>query len=95
MLIKALNTFSGILDLSSLERLQESNPIEQIPFRHYLRPGNIIEVDDKFYTLVSIQNAIRMGYIEVGNLGVDPNLNKALIDPSYSGTTITKPAGES
>lgn len=91
MLIKALQTFSGVLDLSALERLQEANPCEKYPFRLYIRPGESVEVDDKFYSLTSIQNAIRWGYIQVGNL---PNLNVTLIDLSYAGTTMTQTAGE-
>jgi hypothetical protein len=91
VIIKALNTFSGILDLSALERLQESNPCEKYPFRLYIRPGQVVEADDKFYSLTSIQNALRLGYIQIGNLS---NLNVSLIDPSYSGTTVTQTAGE-
>lgn len=94
MIIKALNTFSGILDLSALERLQEQDPIEKYPFRHFIRPGESIEVDDKFYTLTSIQNALAGGYIEIGNIPDDPNMNSALVDPSYSGTTLAGIAGE-
>lgn len=91
MIIKALNTFSGILDLSALERLQESNPCEKYPFRLYIRPGEAVEADDKFFTLTSIQNALKLGYIQVGNLG---NLNTTLFDPSYTGITMTRKAGE-
>ncbi len=94
MIIKALNTFGGILDLSALERLQESNPIEHYPFRLYIKPGESIEVDDKFYTLTRIQSALNAGYIEIGNVKVDPSLNKSLIDSSYSGTIMTQTAGE-
>lgn len=94
MIIKALNTFSGILDLSSLERLQESNPFEKYPFRLYMRPGESVEVDDRYYTLTSIRNAIDLGYIEVGNL-IGLNLVARLVDLSYSGTVLTKVAGES
>ena len=94
MKIKALYTFSGILDLGALERLQEQNPVEKIPFRHYIRPGEIIEVNDKFYSLACIQNAISAGYIEVGDVAIDPYQNSTLIDPSFSGTTIKKTAGE-
>jgi len=95
MKIKALYTFNGILDLGALERLQEQNPVEKIPFRHYIRPGEIIEVDDKFFSLVAIQNAISAGYIEVGDVAIDPYQNSTLVDPSFSGTTIKKVAGES
>lgn len=91
MIIKALNTFSSILDLSALERLQESNPYEKYPFHLYIRPGEVIEVDDKYYTLTSIQNALRLGYIQIGNL---PEFNTFLVDPSYSGTTMVRTAGE-
>jgi len=91
MIIKALNTFSGILDLSALERLQESNPIEKYPFRLYMRPDQVVEVDNKFYTLASIQNALRLGYIQIGNLS---EFNVSLIDSSYSGTTMVRTAGE-
>lgn len=65
MIINALNTFSGILDLSALERLQESNPCEKYPFRVSIRAGESIVADDKFYTLTSIQNAIALGYIQI------------------------------
>lgn len=92
MIIKALNTFNGVLDLGALERLQESNPCEKYPFRAYVRPGDVIEVDDKFYTLLSIQNALRLGYIQIGSVS---NLNTSLIDGSYTGTTVELIAGES
>ena len=92
MIIKALNTFSGILDLSALERLQEFNPFEKYPFRLYVRPGDIVEADDEFYTLTSIQNALRLGYIQIGNLS--ESLSTQLVDLSYSGTTISQTAGE-
>ena len=95
MIIKALHTFAGILDLSSLERLQESNPIESYPFHLYIRAGDIVQVDDKFFTLTSIQNAIKLGYVEVGNISNDSSYNTSLIDPSFNGITITHVAGES
>lgn len=94
MFIKALHTFSGILDLSALERLQESNPSEKDNFRVSIRPGEVIEADDKFYSLTNIQNALRMGYIEIGDIPSIPNLTSSLIDPSYNGTTMSKTAGE-
>jgi len=94
MIIKALNTFSGILDLSSLERLQETNPVEKNSFRIHIRPGQEIEVDDACYNLTSVQNAIRLGYIQVGNIPEIPSLNYRLVDPSYSGVTLSKTAGE-
>jgi len=94
MIIKALNTFSGILDLSALERLQESNPYEKGNFRHYIRPGETIEVDDTCYTLTSVQNALRLGYIQIGDMPDVPSLNYKLVDPSYFGITLSKTAGE-
>ena len=94
VIIKALNTFSGILDLSALERLQESNPCEKYPFRLYIRPGQVVEADDKFYSLTSIQNALRLGYIQIGNLPSIPDLNVSLVDPSFNGITVSQIAGE-
>jgi hypothetical protein len=94
MIIKALHTFSGTLDLSALERLQESNPLEAYPFRLYIKPGESIYADDKFYALTSIQNAIKLGYIEIGDVG-NTTLNTSLVDHTYHGTTITQIAGES
>jgi len=94
MIIRALNTFSGILDLSALERLQESNPYEKDNFRISIRPGEVIEVDDKCYSLTAIQNAIRLGYIQIGDMPSIPTLNYTLVDPSYNGITMSKVAGE-
>lgn len=91
MIIKALNTFVGVLDLSAMERLQEANPYEKCSFRISLRPGQSVEVDDGYYGLASIQNAMRMGYVEIGNLR---NQNAMLLDHSYSGVTVTQIAGE-
>jgi len=95
MIIKALFTFEGILDLSSLERLQEQSIFEKYPFRLNMRPGEVIEVDDKFFSLISVQNALSLGYIEIGNLqdGSNP-INPNLIDPSYMGTSLIQIAGE-
>jgi len=94
MIIRALNTFGGVLDLSALERLQESNPCEKFPFRLYIRPGQSVEVDDKFYSLTSIQNALKLGYIQIGNIPSIPTLNSTLMDFAYNGTTMTQVAGE-
>jgi hypothetical protein len=92
MIIKALNTFTSVLDLSAMERLQERNPCEMYPFRLFMRPGDVVEADDKFYNLLRIQDALRLGYIEIGNLGNNQNPN--LVDMSYVGTTMTQTAGE-
>jgi hypothetical protein len=65
MIIHATNAFQGILDLSAGERLQEDNPVEKIPFRLYMKPGDTVTVEDHFYTLRNIQNALRLGYIQI------------------------------
>jgi len=94
MIIKALNTFKGILDLSALERIQESNSVEKKELRIHIRPGQQIEVDDSCYYLKRVQDAIKLGYIQVGNIPNTPNLNYNLIDLSYSGITLSQTAGE-
>jgi hypothetical protein len=94
MVIKALNTFASILDLSSMERLQEGNPCEQYPFRLFMRPGDVAVVDDKFYNLIRIQDALRLGYIQIGDMPKTPILNTTMIDPSYNGRTMAQIAGE-
>ena len=93
MIIKALNTFASVLDLSAMERLQEGNPCEHYPFRLFMRPGDVVTVDDKFYSLIRIQDALRLGYIEIGNLPSTPS-SISLVDFTFTGTTVTMPAGE-
>lgn len=65
MKIKANTNFKGILDLSSREELYNKNPIEGLPFRLTIKPGQTICVDDKWYTLKNIQSALKTGYIEI------------------------------
>ncbi len=65
MIIKATNKFSGLLDLSPKERVQEDNFFEQEHISIHLRPGKQIEIDDKWYTLSSIQEALQLEYIEI------------------------------
>lgn len=65
MIITALNTFTGRLDLSSNQRLQELNEMEGLPFQLTMVPGQVETVDDEFYSLRSIQSAIASGYISV------------------------------
>lgn len=65
MIIKAKRNFNGILDLSSLERIREDNHLEAYPFRLTIKPGQLIEVDDKWYTLTNIQNSLKAEYIEI------------------------------
>lgn len=65
MIITALNTFTGRLDLSANPRLQDLNEMEALPFQLTMIPGQIETVDDEFYSLRSIQSAIASGYITV------------------------------
>ena len=65
MIITALNTFQGRLDLSANPILQDLNEIEALPFQLTMVPGQTATVDNKFYTLRSIQSAISAGYISV------------------------------
>ena len=65
MIITATSALKGILDLSSGERLQETNPVEKIPFRLYLKPGQTVNVEDHFYTLRNVQSALAAGLINI------------------------------
>lgn len=65
MRIRAKTNFTGVLDLSTQERLGESNPLEAETMRAYIKPGETIDVDDKFFYTLNIQNALRLGYIDV------------------------------
>ena len=65
MKILATNKFKGSLDLSSKEDFHNKNPIEKLPFRVTIKSGQTITVDDKWYTLHSIQSALKIGYIEI------------------------------
>ena len=66
MLIETTPLFtSGRLDLSANQVLQDLNEIEALPFQLVMFPGQSREVDDKFYTLRSIQGAISAGLITV------------------------------
>ena len=67
MIITANNNFSGYLDLSAMERLKESNPLESIPFRLSIRAGESVTVDDQFRFLHNIQEAIKAGYISISS----------------------------
>jgi hypothetical protein len=86
MIITATPALQGILDLSSGERLQEDNPVEKIPFRLYLKPGQTVTVEDHFYTLRNIQNALKAGLIQITlqytrmHVGPVPPTNPALLD---------------
>ena len=65
MIITALNTFSGKLDLSANQRLQDKSGLEGLPFQLVVVPGQVITVEDKWYNLRSIQSAISSGFISV------------------------------
>jgi len=65
MRIRAKQPFPSAIDLSTLERLKEKNPIEAIPFKLLMKPGQVVDVDDQFRFIHNIQAAIRQGYIEI------------------------------
>lgn len=65
MIITALNTFNGRIDLSANQRLQDISEIEGLPFQLTMIPGQVETVDDKWYELRSIQSAIASGFITV------------------------------
>ena len=69
MIITALNTFNGRVDLSSNQRLQDLNEIEALPFQLTMVTGEVVTVDDRFYTLRSIQSALASGFISID---IDP-----------------------
>jgi len=58
MIITATNKIPGRVDLGSLQRLHEDNPVEREPFSASIGPKERIEVDDKYYTLINIQNSL-------------------------------------
>jgi len=65
MRITATYIFTGKITLSSSQRLQEPNFYENEPFSVTLRPGQSVEVDDKYYELKCIQDSITQGLIVV------------------------------
>ena len=65
MIITGLNTIYGKLDLSALQRLQEDNPIENASFHLAIKAGDVVEVNDKYCGLISVQNALKLGLIEI------------------------------
>lgn len=65
MIIKATSICPANVDISSRERLSDKNPVERLPFRISIRHGQTIDVDDKYYTLENLQNALKLGYIEI------------------------------
>ena len=65
MIITASHTFRGMLDLSANPTLEDLNELEALPFHLTMKSGQVITVDDKFYSLRNIQGAIKAGYITV------------------------------
>src|ERR1035437_7772386 len=65
MIITALYTFDGTIDLSANQKLQDLNELEALPFRLAMVPGQVATVDDKFYYLRSIQSALSDGLIHI------------------------------
>ena len=66
MKITATNNFVGLLDLSSLARLHEQNPVEGLTFHLQIKPNQIIYgIDNKWYTLWNIQQALIKHYITI------------------------------
>ena len=63
MIITASHTFRGMLDLSANPTLEDLNELEALPFHLTMKSGQVITVDDKFYSLRNIQGAIKAGYI--------------------------------
>ena len=69
MIITALHTFQGKIDLSANQILQDLSEMEALPFQLFMEPGQVAVVDDKFYVLRSIQSAEANGFI---NVVIDP-----------------------
>ena len=63
MIITALKTFRGKLNLANNPSLKNISPIEGVAFQLTMIPGQVTTVDDKFYSLASIQSAIAYGFI--------------------------------
>jgi hypothetical protein len=66
MIITVNKVFAGTLDLSALERVEDLG-VDKLPFHLIVRPGQVIEVDDRWYNLVNIQSSLKAGYITITN----------------------------
>jgi hypothetical protein len=77
MRITATNTIPGRIDLSSLERYQEDNPIEELHFHATIGPNEFMDVDDKWYTLIQIQNSLALGWITITDFDEESTLPHA------------------
>ena len=98
MKIFATNKFKGSLDLSSKEDFHNKNPIEKLPFRVTIKSGQTITVDDKWYTLHSIQSALKIGYIEILDFKEQHELvtsgpYKFVRHPIYTGISANSKSG--
>jgi hypothetical protein len=86
MYVIGKNTIVGKLDLSSLQRLQEGSPMEREPFHITVKSGDIIEVNDLFCSLVSIQNAYHSGLIDILNIFDECDAERIAAIPGYDPT---------
>lgn len=85
MKITAKNTFRGTLVLASLGGQRSSNPIEKTPFRIILKPGESIDnIDNSFYTLKSIQDALELNWIEITDMEDLPAKSYEIITPEIT-----------
>jgi hypothetical protein len=92
MRITATETIPGIIDLSALERLYESNPIERESFRVSIGPKQSIVVDDKYYTLHQIQVALDRGWITISDFDQQTAFEEEISSPesTTSNLNLTK-----
>ncbi len=86
MKITATSIIPGIVDLSASERLYEENPIERDPFRVSIRPGQSITIDDKYYSLESIQRALKLEWITISDYKAQSTFEQEILE-SESKTT--------
>jgi len=86
MRITATPNIPGIIDLSSSERLHESNPVERLPFRRTIGPGQSIVVDDKWYTLNSIQNSLGREWIAISDYSQQTTFEEEISTPESTTT---------
>jgi hypothetical protein len=78
MILRALHT-KGILDVSSQEthRNRGSAGEDFLHFRLSLKPGQVVEVDDRYRRLKNIDSAINAGLLEV--ISLDPAITSTFI----------------
>ena len=88
MRITATASIPGRIDLSSSERLHEENPIERLPFRITIGPGESIVVDDKWYTLTSIQNSLGREWITISDYSQQTTFPEEISNASSTTTNF-------